>query len=81
MVRDGMPPQVRRRFVSERDIEHLTGISARTLQADRRQGSERFPSYKVRGRVLYDVEEVQRIIRASRQHALPRLNNSAPGEM
>lgn len=44
----------------------------RTLQNDRLQqrhglGRERFPSYQVGGRVLYDLAEVEQIIRRSRR--------------
>lgn len=57
---------VRRRFGSERDVEALTGYSRKTLQKDRLLGRKRFPFYKVGGKVLYDLDEVEGIIRASR---------------
>lgn len=57
--------QVRRRFGSEADIEALTGISRRTLQSDRLSGNAKFPAYKVGGKVLYDLDEVEAIIRRS----------------
>ncbi len=57
---------VRKRFGSEIDVETLTGIKRSTLQADRFFGRDRFPYYRVRGKVLYDLAEVERIILASR---------------
>jgi hypothetical protein len=58
---------VRRRYGSETEVEGLTGISKRTLQSDRRLGRERFPSYRAGRRILYDLLEVQEIIRRSRR--------------
>jgi hypothetical protein len=65
--REGTQTPVKRRFGSERDVEWITGISTRTLQDDRRFGRDRFPSYRFGRMVLYDLEEVQEIIRRSRR--------------
>jgi hypothetical protein len=59
--------QIKRRYVNQRELEQLTGISIRTLQRDHKQGQELFPSYKVRGQVLYDLTEVESIIKSSRR--------------
>ena len=56
---------VERRYVSEADVEALTGISRRTLQKDRLLNRRRFPWYKSGRRVLYDLAEVEATIRAS----------------
>jgi hypothetical protein len=63
----GAQPTVRRRYGSEKEVEGLTGISRRTLQSDRRLGRERFPSYRVGRRILYDLTEVREIIQRSRR--------------
>jgi hypothetical protein len=55
-----------RRFGNEIDVELLTSISRRTLQKDRLFKNNRFPWYKVGRAVLYDLGEVEEIIRASR---------------
>lgn len=57
--------QVRRRFGTEKAVHDLTGFSIRTLQKDRLLNRKRFPWYKVGGRVLYDLDEVESIIKAS----------------
>ena len=57
----------RRRFGSEIEVEVITGISRRTLQKDRLLGNKRFPWYKSGRRVLYDLDEVEAIIRNSIQ--------------
>jgi hypothetical protein len=57
---------VARRFGSEVDVSTLTGIARRTLQHDRFFGRTRFPYYKVRGKVLYDLDEVINIIQSRR---------------
>lgn len=59
----------RRRFGSEADVEVLTGFSRRTLQKDRLLGRHRFPWYKVGGKVLYDLDEVEATIRGARAGA------------
>jgi hypothetical protein len=56
---------VRRRFGSEIEVESLTGISRRTLQKDRLLGIKRFPWYRCGRRILYDLDEVESIIKAS----------------
>jgi hypothetical protein len=58
---------VRRRFGGEIEVETLTGISRRTLQRDRLVNRHRFPWYKVGGKVLYDLDEVEAIIRRTAQ--------------
>jgi hypothetical protein len=58
---------VRRRFGDEIDVEALTGISRRTLQKDRLLNRRRFPWYKVGRKVLYDLGEVEAIIRRTAQ--------------
>lgn len=55
----------RRRYGSEIDVEALTGIARRTLQKHRLLGKG-FPFYKHLGRILYDLNEVEQLIRASR---------------
>jgi hypothetical protein len=56
---------VQQRFGSESEVELLTGFSRRTLQADRLLGRRRFPWYRVGRKILYDLGEVELIIRAS----------------
>lgn len=56
---------VRRRFGSEIEVESLTGISRRTLQKDRLLGHKRFPWYRSGRRILYDLDEVEAIIKSS----------------
>ena len=54
---EGFPFQLQRRFVSDLELEHLTGISRRTWQKHRL--FHRGPRYyKVHGSIRYDVEEV-----------------------
>jgi hypothetical protein len=60
-------PSVRRRFGGEIEVEALTGISRRTLQKDRVLNRHRFPWYKVGGKILYDLDEVEAIIRSTAQ--------------
>jgi hypothetical protein len=55
-----------RRFGSESDVERLSGFSRRTLQKDRLLGRRRFPYYRVGGKILYDLSEVEQIIKSSR---------------
>ena len=53
-----------RRFISEADLEKLTGVSRRTWQKHRLFGrGPRF--YRLCGSVRYDVNEVMEWIRAS----------------
>jgi hypothetical protein len=59
-------PAVLPHFGSEIDVAAITGISRRTLQQDRQFGRSRFPWYKSGIRVLYDLAEVERIIRRTR---------------
>jgi hypothetical protein len=70
--RNQEPTAVKRRFGSEAEVETLTGISRRTLQKDRLVGNDRFPFYRSGGRILYDLEEVEAAIRASRAGSIRR---------
>ena len=56
---------VRRRYGTEADVEILTGRPRRTLQKHRLLGIG-LPFYRLGRRVLYDLDEVEQIIRASR---------------
>jgi hypothetical protein len=56
-------PTIKRRFGSDLDVEALTGISRQTLRQDRLFGRLRFPWYRAGRRVLYDLTEVEAIIR------------------
>jgi hypothetical protein len=58
---------VKRRFGSEVAVEELTGFSRRTLQKDRLLGRPRFPWYRVGGKVIYDLAEIEAIIRRNRR--------------
>jgi hypothetical protein len=55
------------RFGSEAAVEELTGFSRRTLQKDRQLGRPRFPWYKTGRKVIYDLAEVEAIIRRNRR--------------
>jgi predicted DNA-binding transcriptional regulator AlpA len=60
---EGSPFQLQRRFVSEVELEQLTGISRRTWQKHRL--FNRGPRYyKIYGSVRYDLEEVVAWIQA-----------------
>ena len=50
---------------SEADVERITGRKRKTLQKDRLAGRG-FPFYRLRGQILYDLNEVRGIIRAGR---------------
>ena len=54
---------VKRRFGTEIEVEQMTGFSRRTLQKDRLLRRSRFPWYKIGRKVLYDMEEVEAVIR------------------
>jgi len=54
-----------RRFGSESDVAALYPINKRTLQKHRLLGKG-FPFYRYGGRVLYDLDEVEAIVRANR---------------
>jgi hypothetical protein len=54
-----------KRYGNESDVEQLTGIPRRTLQKHRLLGKG-FPFYRVGGRIIYDLNEVEEIIRAGR---------------
>jgi len=55
--------QLQRRFVSEAELEQVTGISRRTWQKHRLLGrGPRF--YKIHGAIRYDLEEVLGWIKA-----------------
>lgn len=54
---EGSPFHLQRRFVSEVELEQLTGISRRTWQKHRL--FNRGPRYyKIHGSIRYDIEEV-----------------------
>ena len=53
-----------RRYVSEREVESITGLSRRTLQQRRLLGKPpRF--YKFGKRVLYDLADIESLIQAN----------------
>lgn len=54
-----------RRFVSERVASLASGLAIRTMQKHRQTGAG-FPYYKVGRQVLYDLDEIEAIIAASR---------------
>jgi hypothetical protein len=54
-----------RRFGNELDVEAITGIPRRTLQKHRLFGRG-LPFYRLNNRVLYDLDEVEKVIRSSR---------------
>lgn len=64
--RESASELTKRRYGSEVVVEQITGFSRKTLQRDRLLGRDRFPWYKVGGKVLYDLAEVEATIRASR---------------
>lgn len=55
----------KRRFGNEVDVETLTGRKRKTLQKDRLFGRG-FPFYRVQRQILYDLDEIEAIIRSSR---------------
>jgi hypothetical protein len=57
--------RAKKRYGNESDVESLTGIARRTLQKHRLLGRG-FPFYRVNGRILYDLDEVESIIRSTR---------------
>jgi hypothetical protein len=63
------PAVIRKRFGSEADVARITGYSRRTLQADRRFNRAKFPWYKVGAKVLYDLDEIEAIIRRTARGA------------
>lgn len=67
--RNATNPIPRRRFGSEREVSELTGFSVRTLQKDRLFNRKRFPWYKVGAKILYDLDEIEAIVRATRSGA------------
>jgi len=55
---------LQRRFANDTEVAAITGISRSTLQRSRRHNNSPFPWYRVgRRRVLYDLDEVEAIIR------------------
>ena len=60
--------EIEREFGNESDVERITGRRKKTLQKDRLFGTG-FPFYRVGRSVLYDLNEVRRIIRAARVNA------------
>jgi len=67
----------RRRFGTERDVAAIARLRPGTLAKDRCSGRNRFPFYKVRRRVLYDLDEVEAIIRRTGQGGVFVLDASA----
>ena len=70
----GSPLQLQRRFVSEVELEQVTGISRRTWQKHRLfNHGPRY--YKIHGSIRYELEEVLAWIKAfaagGSEHALP----------
>lgn len=61
-----MKETVEKRYGTEADVEAMTGLSRRTLQKDRTLGIDRFPYYKIGRKVLYDLDEVDALIRKTR---------------
>lgn len=58
---------VGKRWGSDVDAAQLVGFSVSTLRHWRLHGIGPLPWYKVSGRVLYDLDEVEAAIRASRR--------------
>jgi len=56
-----------KRFGTEKEVEALTGIPVSTLQKYRFYKDKTFPYYKIRRRVMYDLDEVETLIRATRK--------------
>lgn len=54
-----------KRYGTECDVEQFTGIPRRTLQKHRLLGKG-FPFYRVGVRILYDLDEMESIIRRGR---------------
>lgn len=52
-------------YGSEIDVSRLTGRARKTLQKDRLFGKG-FPYFQVQGRILYDLDEVEEIVRRGR---------------
>jgi len=67
----GTNQAIRRRYGSERDVSALTGIPRRSLQKYRLFGVK-FPYYRLGGRVLYDLAEVERVIEAGKVEVAAR---------
>jgi hypothetical protein len=59
------------RFGSDTDVEARTGFSRRTLHKDRHEGRTRFPWYRVGRKILYDLDEVEAVIRGSAGGRVP----------
>jgi hypothetical protein len=69
-------PSETREFITERDVERLTGRKRQTLQRDR-QLRRGFPFYRIGRQILYDAREVRDAIRASRVEVNPGGNIAA----
>ena len=54
-----------KRYGSEIDVANLTGYSRKTLQKHRLFGKG-FAFFRCQGKILYDLDEVESIIRANR---------------
>ena len=55
------------RFGSEREVSRISGYKVATLRRDRAVGRRLFPFFKIGHKVVYDLDEVERIIRAGRR--------------
>jgi hypothetical protein len=65
MQQETQSKKIGQQFGTEVDVERITGRKRRTLQKDRsrRRG---FPFYRLGRKILYDLEEVQHLIRIGR---------------
>jgi hypothetical protein len=61
------PVEATRRFGSEDEASVFSGFSKRTLQRDRLLNRDRFPWYKVGGKILYDLAEIEVVIASTRR--------------
>jgi len=63
--RDNKQLSVGKRYGSEKQVEKITGRSRKTIQKDRLFGRG-FPYYRFSGQILYDLDEVEAIVREGR---------------
>jgi hypothetical protein len=61
---------INREFGTDTDVERITGRKRRTLQKDRFFGRG-FPFYRVGRKIVYDLNEIRRIVRAGRVEPSP----------
>jgi hypothetical protein len=67
ITNSGVTTPTQRRFLSEAVVARIYGFSRRTLQKDRALKRNRFPWHKVLGKILYDLDEVEAIVRSTVQ--------------